>query len=98
MIRFGILPAYICTFSERRFGFNYGFVTSALAFANIAFGQVAGQLYDAFTSSGSELCYGVSCFRFTFVVCAGISGIGLACMALAYGLEVRRQLNLRVKR
>jgi MFS family permease len=92
---FGVLPAFVCSaFGEKRFGFNYGFVTTGLAIANVIFGQISGAIYDVFTSSSEILCWGANCFRYTFIICAGVCGLGFASMLIAYTLEVRRQLKL----
>ncbi|XP_076466799.1 uncharacterized protein LOC143298023 [Babylonia areolata] len=79
-------------FGTRYFGRNWGFMMLGVAFMGLGLQKMFGALYDSeIQVTGSTDCYGLKCFRWTFVVLTGLS----FCSCIFYVGLLERRLRVR---
>lgn len=73
-----MVPTASELFGLKHFGLIYNFILLGNPIGAFLFsGLLAGKLYDAeATKQGSSTCIGAECFRLTFLVLAGVCGLG----------------------
>ncbi|XP_062008047.1 protein NUCLEAR FUSION DEFECTIVE 4 isoform X1 [Rosa rugosa] len=73
-----MVPTVSELFGLKHFGINYGFMLIGNPIGAVLFSVLlAGNLYDAEAAKqGTSTCIGADCFRITFIVLAGVCGLG----------------------
>ncbi|XP_050381702.1 protein NUCLEAR FUSION DEFECTIVE 4 [Argentina anserina] len=73
-----MVPTVSELFGLKNFGINYGFMLIGNPIGAVLFSVLlAGNLYDAEAAiQGTSTCVGADCFRITFLVLAGVCGLG----------------------
>lgn len=73
-----MVPTASELFGLKHFGIIYNFILMGNPIGALLFsGLLAGKLYDAeATKQGSSTCIGAECFRITFLILAGVCGLG----------------------
>lgn len=79
-------------FGTRYFGRNWGTMMLGVAFGGLALQKIFGALYDMeITDPGSTDCYGLKCFRWSFLILAVLS----LCSCILYVGLLERRLQHR---
>lgn len=73
-----MVPTVSEIFGLEHFGINYGFMLIGNPVGAVLFSVLlAGNLYDTEAAKqGTSTCIGADCFRITFLVLAGVCGLG----------------------
>jgi len=92
-------------FGDKNYGSNLGLLILAVAIGSMVMGAISGALYDheagyqlshptaavriLFSGASSHLCFGIACFRWTYVMTTVVSTVGLVIAAFL----LRRELH-----
>lgn len=52
----------------KSYGFNFGVTIFATGVFNTVFSNMAGAIYDRYATGANTTCYGIVCYRYTFIV------------------------------
>jgi MFS family permease len=102
---FAVMPVIINKYyGDKNYGSNLGLLILAVALGSMSMGAVSGALYDKealaqktvssavrhlTSGSVSYLCFGIDCFRWTFVMTTVVSVIGIVIAAFLLRREIR---------
>jgi MFS family permease len=82
-------------FGPKHFGKNFTILEVAPSVSSLVLGTgLAGGIYQHY-AKGSNDCYGVECFQYTWVGCLGLGGISTGLAFALWMREVRKKLNKR---
>jgi MFS family permease len=107
---FAVMPVIINKYyGDKNYGSNLGLLILAVALGSMGMGAVSGALYDKealiqhsassavrhlTSGASSQLCFGLDCFRWTFVMTTVVSVIGIVIAAFL----LRRELQFDARK
>ena len=67
----------------------WGAIMALVGLGNMGISSLMGALYDSETADGSNTCYGLKCFRITFIISTLLSVVSLMSLLVLYKRQIQ---------
>ena len=85
-----MLPMIMCDwYGVSHYASVWGAVMVLVGLGNMGMSNLMGALYDSETADGSNTCYGLKCFRITFIISTLLSVVSLMSLLVLYKRQIQ---------